>query len=90
MKLDVSGFMLGNLSVAQIEDRLGIKLSEDEKEFFRSTHQNIAENVAVGKWHCFDLPLIIICGDMDMGKKVRDVLLPYAGQMKEQIQIGWR
>ena len=43
--------MLGNLTVSQIEERLGIEFPEDIREFMRQTHQSRAENIEEGKWH---------------------------------------
>lgn len=82
------GICLGNLSVRQIEDRLSIELSEDDRGALSASRQQMAENIAPGKWHCFDLPFVVVCGDMDTAIKVRDILTPYADKMSGQIQIS--
>jgi len=79
---------LGNLSVKQIEQRLGIELTEDERKQLNETHQDVASNVQKGKWHCFDIPFIVECGDMDTAIKIRDILTPYGSKMKRPIDIG--
>jgi len=81
--------MLGNLSVKEIEKELDITLSDEDKEFFKNTRQQIANNIAKGKWHCFHLPFVIVCGDEETAIKVRDILLPHEKKMKGQIQITW-
>lgn len=80
--------MLGNLTVKQIEERLGIKLTDTERELLNNTHQSKAENIKEDKWHCFDLPFTILCGSMDTAIKVRDILSPYSSSMHGQIQIA--
>ena len=79
---------LGNLSVSDIEQRLGIELKEEERELLKSTHQAKADDIEDGKWHCFDIPFIISCGDVEMAGKIVEILTPYAEQFKQQIQIG--
>jgi len=80
--------MLGNFNVAEIENRLGIKLPEEKaKELSDMQHQN-ASGIPADKWHCFDIPFMIVCGSMDTAIKVRDMLSPYSSGMKCAIQIG--
>lgn len=56
---------LGNLTVDQIEKRLGITFPADVYNFMKENHQPSANNIANGKWHCFDAPFTIVCGDYD-------------------------
>ena len=62
--------MLGNQTPEQIEKRLRISLSNEHKEELRSTWQQKAENITEGKWHCFDIPFMFVCGDIETAKKV--------------------
>ena len=80
--------MLGNFTVEQMEERLGITLVDDDREFFKQSRQEKVANIANDKWHCFDIPFIIVCGSMKMAIKVRDILQPYEKQMKCKIDIG--
>lgn len=80
--------MLGDLAVEQIERRLGITLSYDERELMSNTRQEIAENIQIGRWHCFDIPFMIVAGGMEFAAILNEILTPYAKQMKCQIQIG--
>lgn len=81
--------MLGNLTPNQMKERLGVTFTEDEIKWLESTRQNKAEDIAAGKWHCFDLPFRIVTGDEEMGVKVRDMLMPYSNKMICAISIGW-
>lgn len=79
--------LLGNLSISQIEKRLGITLKEEERSFLESTNQKEANMIAPGKWHCFDIPFAIVCGDREIAEKIRRILAPYSEKMKDTIQI---
>ena len=52
--------MLGNLSVEQIEEQLGIQLKDEEREELRAMRQLEAENISPGKWHCFQFPFVMV------------------------------
>lgn len=82
------GILLGNLTVQKIEKRLGIVLTDDEKNFLNSTYQAKAEKIAKDKWHCFDIPFNIVCGSMEFATKVYEVLKPYSDKMLEPLQIS--
>jgi len=80
--------MLGNLSVEQIERRLGIEFPKDIKEFMNDSHQPNAENIAEGKWHCFDIPFNMVCGDMGTATKIFEGLKSQSGKCKETLQFS--
>ena len=77
----------GNLSVEQIEQRCNIKLSEQEKEFLNKTRQEKANGIEGGKWHCFDLPFQILCGDEDMAIKGYEIFKKY--EIKTEFSIAY-
>ena len=79
---------LGNLSVNQIEKRLGIEFPKDIKEFMNKTHQSNASNIVVGKWHCFDMPFNLVCGDMETATKIFNSVKDRSGDVKEQLQFS--
>lgn len=81
----MSTIMLRNLSVSQIEKRLGIEFPEDIREFMKQSHCASASNVPAGKWHCFDIPFTIVCGDMDTATKIFNSVKDKADQVKEQL-----
>jgi len=80
--------MLGNQSVSQIEKRLGIEFPEEIREFMNKTHQSEASNIAKGKWHCFDLPFNLVCGDMETATKIFNSVKDRSSECKEQLQFS--
>jgi len=82
------GIMLGNLTVEQIEERTGVTFPDDLKELMKDTYQARAENIADGKWHCFDMPFTLVCGGMPLAQKIYDYLKEDSGNFKEQMQIA--
>lgn len=80
--------MLGNLSVDQIENRLGIKFPNDVKFFMVENHQNGAANIKKGKWHCFDIPFHMVCGDVETATKIYDSVKEKSAEVKEPLQIS--
>lgn len=81
--------MLGNLSPQDIEKRLQITLTDDERKTLEESRQeNVSIPIATDKWHCFDIPFMIVAGSMDMAIKIRDILAKYQKEMKGQVQIG--
>ena len=82
--------MLGDLSVSQIEKRLGVDFPNEIRELMKSTHQANASNIAKGKWHCFDIPFNIVCGDMEIATKIFNSVKEKAGEVKETFQFSIR
>ena len=83
------GIMLGNLSVPQLEKRLGIKLTDEEREFLENTRQQKAEDIEKNKWHCFDIPFTIVCGSEKFAQKLVEILTPYSDKMAEPLRIAY-
>ena len=82
------GILLGNLTVSQLEKRLGITLTDDERQFLIGTNQEKAENIKPDKWHCFDLPFNLVCGSREFAIKVCEILKPYSNKMITQLRIS--
>ena len=80
--------MLGNQSVSQIEKRLGIEFPEEIKEFMITNHQSSANNITNGKWHCFDLPFHMVCGDLETATKIFNSVKDKSSECKESLQIS--
>ena len=80
--------MLGNLSVKQIEERLGIEFPENIREFMKKSHQPVASNIGVGKWHCFDLPFNLVCGDIEVATKIFNSVKEKSSECKESLQFS--
>lgn len=84
------GIMLGNLTLKQIEERTGISVSDDDRKELNGMRQEKAENIVSGKWHCFDLPFMIVCGDKPTAEKVVKILSVYDWtKSKEALRISW-
>ena len=84
------GIMLGNLTLKQIEERTGISVPDDDRAELNGMRQEKAENIAPGKWHCFDLPFMIVCGDKPTAEKVVKILSAYDwSKAKQALQISW-
>ena len=82
--------MLGNLSLKQIEERTGVSVSLRDREILSEMHQEKAENISPGKWHCFDLPFMMVCGDKPTAEKVVKILSAYDWSKAQQaLQISW-
>ena len=82
------GFLLGNLNIQEMENRMGIKFPKKLVDFMESRRQQRAFNIAPGKWHCFDAPFNLVCGDIDTALEIYLHLRPMAHKLKQQIQIS--
>lgn len=80
--------MLGNLSVEQIEKRLGIDFPEDIKDFMLKTHQDSASNIVAGKWHCFDIPFTLVCGDLETAAKIYNSVRDRSSECKTSLRFS--
>ena len=82
--------MLGNLSIEDLERRLGVELPGEFKERMNKSRQEIAESSALkeNEWHLFDIPLMMVCGSMELAQYVNDTLKPLEDKFKEIFQIG--
>jgi len=80
--------MLGNLSVSQIEERLGIEFPEEIRDFMKRTRQHEANNIEKGKWHCFDIPFNLVCGDMETASKIFNSVKDRSSECKEVLRFS--
>lgn len=81
--------MLGNLSVNQMEDRMGIEFPAELKEVLIKYHQhNVSIPINEGFWHCFDLPFTMVCGGKDLAQLVCDHLLPMVDLISTPLQVS--
>jgi hypothetical protein len=80
--------MLGNLTVSQIEKRLGIEFPKEIRDFMKDSHQSTASNIAKGKWHCFDIPFQLVCGDVETATKIYNSVKERAHEVNEPLQIS--
>lgn len=77
---------LGNLKTNEVLERLGVQLSKEDFKKLDDLRDDLAD-VPKGKWHGFDIPFQIVCGDRETAKTVVKFLSPYADNFKTQIQI---
>lgn len=82
------GICLGNLKTEEILRRLGVELSVEDFKALDDMREDNAD-VPKGKWHGFDIPFQITCGDEGTARVVVDILSPLADQFKTKIQITY-
>lgn len=80
--------MLGNLSIDEIEKRAGVGFPAALKNYMDSRRQENASDVKPGKWHCFDIPFTLVCGDMDTATEIYNHLKDLSSDFKEGLQIS--
>ena len=80
--------MLGNLKVSDIENRLGIEFPDDVRLFMNESHQCEAANIQKGKWHCFDIPFRIVCGDIETATKIYNSVKHRSSECKEPLAFS--
>lgn len=80
--------MLGNLTLDQIEMRAGIKLPPELRTYMEPRQQQKADDISSGKWHCFDMPFTLVCGDMETAKEIYGHLKSLSAQFREPLQIS--
>ena len=80
--------MLGNLSIKQIEERLGIQFPEEIRELMKKTHEPNATNIPKGKWHCFDMPFNLVCGDIEIAKTIFNSVKDKSNECKCTLQFS--
>jgi hypothetical protein len=83
----MSYILLGNLSVEEIESRLGVSFSKEVKDYMTKNHEMDAMEIPIGKWHGFDTPFSIYCGDEDTKNKIENDLKDKLNKCKETITI---
>jgi hypothetical protein len=81
-------FMLGNLNVEEMQRRSGVEFPSELVKYMTPRHQDRAERIEAGKWHCFDLPFVLVCGDIDTAKEVFRHLSPLSAQFAQKMQIS--
>ena len=80
---------LGNLSIHEVETRLGVQFSETDRKDLQSMLNPDANVIEKGKVHFFDIPFFAACGDAETAIKVVDILTKYDHKKFQcVIQIG--
>jgi hypothetical protein len=78
---------LGNLSLEDMERRTGVSFPQELKDYLAPRRQEKVRNIEPGKWHCFDIPFALHCGDMETATQIYGYLKPLAADFKEQFEI---
>lgn len=79
---------LGNLSINEIEKRSGVEFPKELKDYMEPTRQQSASNIKKGEWHCFDIPFVLVCGDMQTATEIHGHLKEFSSDFKEPLQIS--
>lgn len=79
---------LGNLDLKEIERRAGVTFPLELWEYMADKRQEKASDIATGKWHCFDIPFVLVCGDMETATEIYKHLSPMSKDFKEPLQIA--
>lgn len=83
---------LGNLSPKEIESRLGITFSQEDKDFLTLHRQETINNTPLGEstWHCYDIPLMVMCDTAQTAETMKALFMRYYPfPNKVTFQIGW-
>ena len=80
-KIKMIGIRLGNLTVVDLERELGIKFSDEDREYLKATRQeNVSRKLAAESWHFFDLPRTLSFGSIKFGMKITKLIKNYNPQ----------
>ncbi len=79
---------LGNMSIKEIESRAGVQFPQELSDYMQNKHQDSADNVAKGKWHCFDIPFVLVCGDRQTAEDIYKYLSPMSKNFSQPLQIA--
>lgn len=79
---------LGNVSVEEMEKRAGVMFPEDLISYLNDRRQHDAGHLAMDKWHCFDIPFVLACENIEMASKIYVYLKPLSKSFKEPLQIS--
>ena len=82
--------MFGNLSIEQMENRLGIEFPKNLKAWMKGTRQMEVNNIPVkkGHWHCFDTPFTLLSGDRETAAKIYNALKDQGDTMKTRLILS--
>jgi hypothetical protein len=69
-----------------MEKRSGVTFPTELVEYMQSRHQAVASKIQPGKWHCFDVPFLLLCGDRETATEIHKHLAPLG--LKCQLQIS--
>jgi hypothetical protein len=80
--------MLGNLTIEQMQTRSGATFPKELIDYMSDKHQDLATDIKHGKWHCFDIPFTLVCGDIQTATEIHNHLKPLSKSFKQVMQIA--
>lgn len=81
---------LGNLSIDKLQQRTGWNFSKEDYDFLIEHRQDNAQETAKNKFHIFDIPFMVLCGE-EIKDEITKILVKYNNKQvsKEPISIAW-
>lgn len=81
---------LGNVSIDKLQERTGWNFSKEDYDFLIEHRQDNAQEIAKNKFHIFDIPFMILCGE-EIKDEVKEILMKYNDKQltKEPLQLAW-
>jgi len=79
---------LGNVSIEEMQSRSGVVFPEELIAYMSDKRQHEACNLQKDKWHCFDIPFVLACENIEMAKEIYRHLESMSDYFKEQLQIS--
>lgn len=73
----MANIYLGNWKLDVIESRLGIELTQADKQLIINNHSESADNIGANQWHGFDIPEVLVFGSYTAFKKFQTMLKNY-------------
>lgn len=80
--------MLGNLTIDEMQKRAGVTFPKELVEYMEPRKQEEASNIKAGKWHCFDIPFTLLCGDRETATEIYKHLSPMSSDFKKKMRIS--
>lgn len=78
---------IGNFTAHRMASEMGIELTQEDEKALEEIRQDDAQRIQPGKYHCFDIPRVIMCGDIDTCYKVAAILKKYTIEGRWQVSV---
>lgn len=78
---------LGNVTIEEIQERVGTVFEPEDIERLKKTYSDDATVAGKEKWHCFEIPFAIVCGSTETAENVVGILTKYAGKFTRRVAI---
>lgn len=82
--------MLGNLTLEQMQKRCGFSFPQEALDILSNHQPEVnGRDIEAGRWHCFDIPFMVMCGSQEMAQSLAMTLMPFADKFKTPLQVSW-